>query len=116
SQSVSGTRTRTEVQNLPMNMQVFTDSFIKDIAADDLIDVVTYSAGVSKNTGQGTFNEDNTNFTLRGHASFLPMRNGFRRLRLVNSDNIDRVEIIKGPASLLYGQLNPGGNINYITK
>ena len=116
SQSVSGTRTLTEVQNLPMNMQVFTDSFIKDIAADDLIDVVTYAAGVSKNTGQGTFGEDNTNFTLRGHSSFLPMRNGFRRLRLVSSDNIDRVEIIKGPASLLYGQLNPGGNVNYITK
>ena len=74
SQSVSGTRTRTEVQNLPMNMQVFTDSFIKDIVADDLIDVVTYAAGVSKNTGQGTFGEDNTNFTLRGHASFLHRR------------------------------------------
>ena len=116
SQSVSGTRTRTELANLPMSMQVFTDAFIKDIAANDLIDVVTYAAGVSAGAGQATNDEDNTNFTLRGQASFVPMRNGFRRLRLAGSANIDRVEIIKGPASLLYGQLNPGGNVNYITK
>lgn len=116
SQAVSGTRTRTELANLPMSMQVFTDQLIKDLKVDNLIDVVSYAAGVSKNIGQDTFGGDNTNFTLRGQASFVPMRNGFRRLRLVTTENIDRVEIIKGPASLLYGQLNPGGNVNYITK
>ena len=115
-QSVSGTRTRTELINLPMSMQVFTDQFIKDLAATDLIDVVGYASGVSKGTGQATNDDDNTNFTLRGQSSFLPMRNGFRRLRFAPAANIDRVEIIKGPASLLYGQLNPGGNVNYITK
>lgn len=116
SQAVSGTRTRTELANLPMSMQVYTDQLIKDLGVDNLIDVVTFAAGVTKNTGQDTFGEDNTNFTLRGQASFVPMRNGFRRLRLVTTENIERVEIIKGPASLLYGQLNPGGNVNYITK
>ncbi|MCF3651686.1 TonB-dependent siderophore receptor [Synoicihabitans lomoniglobus] len=116
SQAVSGTRTRTELANLPVSMQVFTDAFLKDIAADDLIDAVVYAAGVSQSAGQATNEEDNTNFTLRGQSSFVPMRNGFRRLRLAGSANIDRVEIIKGPSSLLYGQLNPGGNVNYITK
>ncbi len=116
SQAVSGTRTRTALANLPVSMQVFTDAFIKDLAADNLLDVVTFAAGVSQNVGQDTFNEDNTNFTLRGQPSFVPMRNGFRRLRLAGSQNIERVEIIKGPSSLLYGQLNPGGNVNYITK
>lgn len=114
--SVSGTRTRTEISNLPLSMQVFTDEFIRDIAATDLIDVVGYASGVSQGAGQATNDDDNTNFTLRGQSSFLPMRNGFRRLRLVPAANIDRVEIIKGPSSLLYGQLNPGGNVNYITK
>ena len=116
STSVSGTRTRTEIANLPMSMQVFTDAFIKDLGAQNLIDVVTYASGVTEGTGQATNDGDDTNFTLRGQSSFLPMRNGFRRLRLVAAANIDRVEIIKGPASLLYGQLNPGGNVNYITK
>ncbi len=114
--SVSGTRTRTELVNLPLSMQVFTDQFIKDIAARDLIDVVVYSSGVSVASGQATNDGDNTSFTLRGQVSFVPMRNGFRRLRVVSTANIDRVEILKGPSSLLYGQLNPGGNVNYITK
>jgi iron complex outermembrane recepter protein len=114
--SVSGTRTRTELINLPLSMQVFTDQFIRDIGATNLIDVVKYASGVTVGTGQATNDGDNTSFTLRGQVSFVPMRNGFRRLRLVDAANIERVEILKGPASLLYGQLNPGGNVNYITK
>jgi iron complex outermembrane recepter protein len=115
-QSVSGTRTRTELMNLPLTMQVFTDQFIQDIAARDLIDVVQFSSGITIGTGQATNDGDNTSFTIRGQVSFVPMRNGFRRLRAAPAANIDRVEVLKGPASLLYGQLNPGGNVNYITK
>jgi len=113
---VAGTRTRTELINLPLSMTVFTEEFIKDIGARDLIDVVAYASGVSVGTGQATNEGDNTSFTLRGQVSFVPMRNGFRRLRLVGSANIERVEVLKGPASMLYGQLNPGGSINYLTK
>ena len=115
-EGVAGTRTRTELINLPLSMTVFTEGFMKDIAARDLIDVVAYASGVSVGTGQATNEGDNTSFTLRGQVSFVPMRNGFRRLRLVGSANIERVEVLKGPSSMLYGQLNPGGSINYITK
>lgn len=113
---VAGTRTRTELINLPLSMTVFTEAFLRDIAARDLIDAVVYASGVSVGTGQATNDGDNTSFTLRGQVSFVPMRNGFRRLRLVGSANIERVEVLKGPSSMLYGQLNPGGTINYITK
>lgn len=116
SASVSGTRTRTELENLPLSMQVFTDQFIRDVGARDLIDVLVFGSGISVGSGQATNDGDNTSVTIRGQVSFVPMRNGFRRLRTVAAANIDRVEIIKGPASLLYGQLNPGGNMNYITK
>jgi len=117
SNSISGTRTRTDLKNLPMSMQVLTSDFIQDIGAHDLIDVVTYASGVSQGAGQGTKDDDDdTNFTLRGVETYLPMRNGFRRLRLASGGNIQQVEILKGPASLLYGQLAPGGTVNYITK
>lgn len=115
-EGVAGTRTRTELINLPLSMTVFTEEFIKDIGARDLVDVVAYASGVSVGTGQATNEGDNTSFTLRGQVSFVPMRNGFRRLRLVGSANIERVEVLKGPSSMLYGQLNPGGSINYLTK
>ena len=114
--ATAGTRTRTELVNLPISMQVLTEEFLKDIAAIDLIDAVSYTSGVSLSAGQSTNEGDNTSFTLRGQTGFVPMRNGFRRLRLVGSANIDRVEVLKGPSSMLYGQLNPGGSVNFITK
>lgn len=114
--ATAGTRTRTELVNLPISMQVLTEEFLKDIGAIDLIDAVSYASGVSLSAGQSTNEGDNTSFTLRGQTGFVPMRNGFRRLRLVGSANIDRVEVLKGPSSMLYGQLNPGGSVNYVTK
>src|SRR5690606_19838257 len=112
--SVSGTRTRTELINLPLSMTVFNDALIKDLGANNLIDVVSYASGVSIGSGQATSEGDDTSFTLRGMVGFVPMRIGFRRLRVAGAPNIDRVEILKGPASMLYGQLNPGGSVNYI--
>jgi outer membrane receptor protein involved in Fe transport len=55
-------------------------------------------------------------FTLRGFAVNVLMRNGVFRYISYNLDNVDRVEIVKGPASVFFGQGYPGGVINYITK
>jgi iron complex outermembrane receptor protein len=117
-ESVSATRTRTELINLPVNLAVFNENFIEDIAARDLIDVVGFAAGVSQGSGGGsdTSNGDTLGFTLRGQAGFVPYRNGFRRLRLVDPVTISRVEIVKGPSSVLYGLAFPGGMVNYLTK
>src|SRR5687767_11742226 len=49
-QSVSGTRTKTELLNLPMNLNVLTEQFIKDISASDLVDIVTYTAGLTSSS------------------------------------------------------------------
>jgi iron complex outermembrane receptor protein len=117
-EAISGTRTKTELINLPMNLQVLTEQFIKDVGATDLVDVVTYTSGAvaapatSGDTAQG----DTTGFTIRGFGSHLPYRNGFRRVRIVDTTNIARVEVIKGPSSVLYGTAFAGGSINYITK
>jgi iron complex outermembrane recepter protein len=117
-QAVSGTRTRTELIDLPMNMTVFNENFINDIGARDLVDIVSFASGVS---GGGTAasdaaNGDTLGFILRGQGGFVPNRNGFRRLRTVDPVTISRVEVLKGPSSLLYGQASPGGSVNYITK
>lgn len=117
-QAVSGTRTRTELINLPMNLTVFNENFIQDIGARDLVDIVSFASGVS---GGGTAasdlaNGDTLGFILRGQGGFVPNRNGFRRLRVVDPATISRVEILKGPSSVLYGQASPGGSVNYITK
>ncbi len=116
--AVSGTRTKTELINLPMNLNVLTEQFIRDIGATDLVDIVTYTAGLAASTATSgdTFGGDTTGFSLRGFGTHVPYRNGFRRIRIVDPTNIARVEVIKGPASVLYGTAFPGGSVNYITK
>jgi len=117
-QAVSGTRTRTELINLPMNLTVFNENFINDIGARDLVDVVSFASGVSGAATAGSDNAggDTLGFVLRGQGGFVPNRNGFRRLRVVDPATISRVEVMKGPTSVLYGQASPGGSVNYITK
>src|SRR5687768_11053679 len=116
--AISGTRTKTELLNLPMNLNVFTEQFIKDVAATDLVDIVTFTAGLAAApaTSGDTNGGDTTGFTLRGFGTHVPYRNGFRRLRIVDTTNISRVEVIKGPSSVLYGTAFAGGSINYVTK
>jgi iron complex outermembrane receptor protein len=116
--AVSGTRTKTELINLPMNLNVLTEQFIKDIGATDLVDIVTYTGGLiaSTATSGDTAGGDTTGFSLRGFGTHVPYRNGFRRVRIVDPTNISRVEVIKGPSSVLYGTAFAGGSVNYITK
>jgi iron complex outermembrane recepter protein len=116
SNSVSGSRIDTPIKDLPFALQAFTAEFISDINPHDLFDVVRYSPGVTNRNGD--FAAGNAgNFAIRGFATGSnPLRNGFAGPPIVDSVNIARVEIVKGPASFLYGQLAPGGLVNIITK
>ena len=112
--SVSATRIDTPIKNLPFSINAFTQQFIEDTGARDLQDIVKYAPGV---TGAGReFVSGNTRFNIRGFDTSTPQRNGFVGARYVDPVNIQRVEVVKGPASLLYGAIEPGGTVNYITK
>jgi iron complex outermembrane receptor protein len=111
--AVSATQVAVPIRQLPMNISVFTESFIDDQRAYDLYDVIKWAPGV---------HQDNTSpqgwirYSIRGYTSAAVQRDGFGSFRFVDTANIARVEVVKGPASLLYGQINPGGVVNYITK
>lgn len=112
--SVSATRIDTPIKDLPFAVNAFTDQFIDDTAARDLFDIVSYAPSVTSSGRE--FTGGNTRFTIRGFDQLAPQRNGFDGDRYVDTINISRVEVVKGPASLLYGQIAPGGTVNYITK
>jgi|UniRef100_UPI00404B02C4 iron complex outermembrane recepter protein len=113
--SVSATRIDTSIKDLPFSISAFTEQFIEDIGANELLDVVKFAPGVT--SGAKEFTQGNNRYSIRGFdGDVTPQRNGFVGARYVDSGNIDRVEVVKGPASLLYGQITPGGSVNYITK
>lgn len=117
-ESIGATRTRTALIDLPINLTVFNENFINDIGARELGEIVSFSAGVSSapTASSDTANGDTLGLNIRGQSAFVPNRNGVRRLRVVDPSTIQRVEVIKGPNSLLYGPAAPGGGINYVTK
>ncbi|WNN91404.1 TonB-dependent siderophore receptor [Gloeocapsopsis dulcis] len=69
-----------------------------------------------------TFGGSRDSYIIRGFDQFRGgfLRNGFREGGLsappVETANLERIEVLKGPASVLYGILEPGGAINLITQ
>jgi iron complex outermembrane receptor protein len=106
--------------NDPTTMQAFTESFIKDQKPRDIFDIARYSPGVTYCSND--FNEGNANLAIRGFAvsatlgNVQILRDGFHGPSVFDFTNISRVEVVKGPASFLYGQVAPGGIVNIITK
>lgn len=111
--SVSATRVDTAIKDLPFSVSAFTAQFVSDIGARDLFDIVQYSPGVT-NAGVG-FASGSSVYAIRGFSQ-APQHNGFVGEGYVDSATIERVEVVKGPASVLYGEVAPGGTVNYITK
>lgn len=114
SNSVSATRINTPIRDLPLSLEAFTEEFIKDLQPRDLLDIVTFAPGVS--SASGDFAGGNANYNIRGFSSGNPLRNGFKGPNALDPATIARVEVVRGPSSLLYGTLPPGGLVNYITK
>jgi iron complex outermembrane receptor protein len=121
SNSVSGSRFDLPIRELPFALQAFTGSFIQDQKPRDLFDVARYSPGVTYRSND--FNEGNANLAIRGFAvssvsggNIAVIRDGFHGPTIFDFTNIERVEILKGPSSFLYGQVAPGGIVNIITK
>ncbi|WP_024604111.1 MULTISPECIES: TonB-dependent siderophore receptor [unclassified Pseudoalteromonas] len=113
-ESKIGTKTNLDLIKLPQSAQVLTEQLIIDQAARDITDLYRSIAGVSEYSYSGVtfrgFRDDANVFYdgVRGDPY-----SGFGVPQLFN---VERVEVLKGPASALYGGGEPGGMINYVTK
>ncbi|WP_102796203.1 TonB-dependent siderophore receptor [Bowmanella denitrificans] len=106
-----------DTQLLPISIQSFSDALIANQRAKTLGDVLANDASV-QNTAIGTVFDF---VSLRGFQ--LDWTNGLRRDGLalapfqdVALENIQRLDVIKGPSGLISGVNNPGGTVNYVTK
>ena len=114
--SVTSTRTTTPLRDLPQSIQVVT----RDLAADQ---GATYLNDTLRNVSGVNAFSDYLDFNMRGfrtQSDGAVKRDGldqvhdfFFRPRLMN---VERIEVVKGPAGALYGQSRPGGFINVVTR
>jgi iron complex outermembrane receptor protein len=114
----SATRTSTPLKETPVTVQVVDESLIRDKAVRNpnaLADVV---AGVQPVVGYGSTTSQYLN--IRGFSNVgVNYRNGYRSAEVYTPRdlaNVERVEFVKGPASVLYGAAQPGGAVNTVTK
>ncbi|MGV0026873.1 TonB-dependent siderophore receptor [Phormidesmis priestleyi] len=115
----TATKTDTLIRDVPASIQVIPRQLIEDQNVQRIQDAVQNVSGVTK---QGNFGgTDSGSFILRGffNEGAENLRNGFRDNDFYSSvdiGNIERIEVLKGPASVLFGRVEPGGIINVITK
>lgn len=110
------TRTGTPSLELPFVSDAVGAALIADRGLTSLTDALRTVPGTAPVAGIGNFN---TRFRLRGFVATNNLRNGFRQaLGFTTTDvaHIDRNEVLKGPASALYGRFEPGGVVNIVTK
>ncbi|MEH2085039.1 MAG: TonB-dependent siderophore receptor [Nostoc sp.] len=112
--SSTATRTDTPLRDIPQSIQVIPQQVIKDQQITRISDATRNVSGVSPLSGYGGFSDD---YTIRGFTNSNLLRNGFTTSNFFTyGANIERVEVLKGPSSVLYGQVEPGGVINFVTK
>ena len=114
----AATKTPTPIMQTPVSVQVVPQQTLSDQQVTRLEQAVRNVSGIySNNTYFGQFADD---FSIRGFRSGeVVYRDGFRMDTLSGKydlANVERVEVVKGPASVLYGRMEPGGLVNYVTK
>ncbi len=102
------------IRETPLSISVINSELLKDLANVELNDAFRYEAGISVNPDSVLRPE--ADLKIRGFDVGWILRNGFRRYYFQNIDGVDRIEIVRGPVGAFYGQAQPGGVVNYITK
>ena len=120
--SLTGTKTNTPLIETPQSISIITRDLLDAQAADTLNDALRYSPGV---TGEVFGNDSRVDFLqYRGfdengtgvYRDGLQLRStAFAEFR-PELYGAQRVEVLRGPASVLYGQATPGGLVNVVTK
>ena len=111
----TATKTLTPLRDIPQSISVVSKEQIRDQAMSSITDVVAYVPGVTSHQGEN--NRDQ--IVIRGNntsADFF--LNGVRDDVQYYRDlyNVERVEALKGPNSMLFGRGGGGGVINRVSK
>jgi len=121
--TISATKTSKLIDDLPIPVTIITEKEIQEFSASKLYDVITKQTGiVSVTTKTGTEGLQmqglDASYTTILIDGFPVIGRSFGTLDLnrISVGDIERIEVIKGPSSSLYGSNALGGVINLISK
>lgn len=114
-----GTRTDTPLRDIPQSIQIIPQQVLEEQQVNTLNEALKNVPGATPTqpndlpafnsftirglfVEQGIFTRNGLNYRYAGTTAIFP--------------NIERIEVLRGPASVLFGESNPGGTINIVTK
>ncbi len=114
----TGTKMEMPLRDIPQSIQVVTRKVLDEQQAITIADAVRNVSGV---TQVPTFFGHADHFAIRGFTLDLSnsyFRDGFKydQLGFQETADVEQVEVLKGPASVLYGRSEPGGIVNITSK
>ncbi len=118
----SATGTDTPILETPFSVQVIPQAVLRDQQVINIEDALTNVSGVSY---AGSNSGRESTVSIRGFGNQYPatvsiLRDGYRLYgsfqAIPEVANLEQIEVLKGPASILYGQIEPGGIINLVSK
>jgi iron complex outermembrane recepter protein len=118
--SGSGTKTDTPLIETPQSISVVTQDQIQAQAAQSVSQAIRYTSGTRAEVAGADARTDGVyirGFLADQYLDGLRLMNfGIFSYAIVEPFNLERVEVLHGPASILYGQATPGGVVNMVSK
>lgn len=116
--------------DVPLSVTAFSDAFIERTGIDSVSDLATQTPGLTLHqgfgrAGAGQGGGSSNRPTIRGQSNILGVPNvGFfvdgvyvsGNITSYQLDNVERVEVIRGPQSALFGRGTFAGAVNFITR
>lgn len=117
--ATSASRLAVPITEIPTSLIVINEKLIEDVLAVSVEDTLNLIGGVSAMAE--TTSAETNQFSSRGYTSASAQRDGFTDLLFGNKGGfnyafVERIEYVKGPAGILYGQHTPGGMLNLVSK
>lgn len=115
--SAIATQTDTPLVEVPQTVNVVTKQKLEDRQPHSLDEALNTITGVKQSNTLGGTQDALQKRGFGGNRDNSIMRNGLQSVQARNfTPTTERVEVLKGPATLLYGIQDPGGIINVVTK
>lgn len=115
--ATTATRTDTPIEDIPASIQVVPQPVLEDQGIVEYRDALENVGGVTLDGQYG--GTDAGSIIIRGFSQDTNFRNGFRNnnfYSISETANIQQLEVLRGPASILYGLTQPGGIVNIVTE
>ncbi|WP_396616185.1 TonB-dependent siderophore receptor [Lysobacter soli] len=116
----TATKTDTPIREIPQSISVVTDQQMKDRAIHGIEEAIWFTAGAQGGGYGGDPRSDwllLRGFTPARYLDGLALAEGSgTSITRIEPYGLERVEVLKGPASVAYGAMPPGGMVNYVSK